>query len=106
MEITISKSDRKNKKFKAIVEGNDRKKTVHFGQAGASDMTQHGDEKRKDIIYDDDEYVSADNNIPYKFLQEKYLEYEASAGHHTPLRVPYASMFTATELEYRKWYCC
>ena len=48
MEITISKSDKKDKKFKAIVEDNSRKKTVHFGQAGASDMTQHGDEKRKD----------------------------------------------------------
>ena len=49
MEITISKSDRKDKKFKAIVEDNDRKKTVHFGQAGASDMTKHGDEKKKEI---------------------------------------------------------
>ena len=48
MEIIISKSDRKNKKFKAIVEDNDRKKTVHFGQFGASDMTKHGDEKRKE----------------------------------------------------------
>ena len=48
MEITISKSDKKYKKFKAIVKHDDRKKTVHFGQAGASDMTQHGDEKRKD----------------------------------------------------------
>ena len=48
MEITISKSDKKDNKFKAIVKHDDRKKTVHFGQAGASDMTQHGDEERKD----------------------------------------------------------
>ena len=41
------KSDRKDKKFKAIVKDRDSKKTIHFGQAGASDMTQHGDESRK-----------------------------------------------------------
>ena len=51
MEITISKSDKKDNKFKAIVEDHDRKKTVHFGQAGASDMTQHGDEKRKERYF-------------------------------------------------------
>ena len=48
MEITISKSDKKDKKFKAIVKDNDSKKTIHFGQFGASDMTKHGDEKRKE----------------------------------------------------------
>ena len=41
------KSDKKDKKFKAIVKDKDSKKTVHFGQAGASDMTKHGDETRK-----------------------------------------------------------
>ena len=43
-EIIISKSDKPNKKFKAVI---DKTKTVHFGQAGASDMTQHKDEERK-----------------------------------------------------------
>lgn len=47
MEITISKSDKKDKKFKAIVKDKDKKKTIHFGQAGASDMTQHKSEDRK-----------------------------------------------------------
>jgi len=41
------KSDKKDKKFKAIVKDKDKKKTIHFGQAKASDMTQHGDEDRK-----------------------------------------------------------
>ena len=49
MNVTIMKSDKIDKKFKAIVKDKDSKKTVHFGQAGASDMTKHGDEKRKDI---------------------------------------------------------
>ena len=47
MNVTIMKSDKKDKKFKAIVKDKDSKKTVHFGQAGASDMTKHGDETRK-----------------------------------------------------------
>ena len=47
MDVTIMKSDKKDKKFKAIVKDRDSKKTVHFGQAGASDMTKHGDESRK-----------------------------------------------------------
>ena len=47
MNVTIMKSDKKDKKFKAIVKDKDSKKTIHFGQAGASDMTHHGDESRK-----------------------------------------------------------
>ena len=44
MNIIIKPSDRKEKKYMAIV---DNKKTIHFGQAGASDMTQHKNEERK-----------------------------------------------------------
>ena len=47
MDVTIMKSDKKDKKFKAIVKDKDKKKTIHFGQAGASDMTQHKSEDRK-----------------------------------------------------------
>ena len=43
MEIVISKSDKKNKKFDALVDG----KTISFGQAGASDFTKHKNEDRK-----------------------------------------------------------
>jgi hypothetical protein len=43
-EIVISKSSKPDKKFKAVIDNN---KTVHFGQAGASDMTQHKNEERK-----------------------------------------------------------
>jgi hypothetical protein len=43
-EIIISKSNKPDKKFKATINNT---KTVHFGQAGASDMTQHKNEARK-----------------------------------------------------------
>ena len=49
MDVVISKSDNKNKKYKAVIDG---KKTVHFGQAGASDMTQHKDKDRKQRYID------------------------------------------------------
>ena len=44
IQIVITPSTRKDKKFMAII---DDKKTIHFGQAGASDMTQHKNEERK-----------------------------------------------------------
>ena len=44
MNIIIKPSSKSDKKYMAII--NDRK-TVHFGQAGASDMTQHKDKERK-----------------------------------------------------------
>ena len=43
-EIIISKSDKKNKKFDARING---KKTVSFGAAGMSDFTIHKDTARK-----------------------------------------------------------
>ena len=45
MDIVISKSDNKHKKFKAIIDG---KKTVHFGAKGYDDFTTHNDKDRKD----------------------------------------------------------
>ena len=45
MNIEISKSNKKDKKLKAVIDG---KKTIHFGQAGASDFTKHKDPDRKD----------------------------------------------------------
>ena len=49
MDIIISKSEKADKKMKAVING---KKTVHFGQAGASDMTQHKDKDRKQRYID------------------------------------------------------
>ena len=46
MDITITKSKNKNKKFDAIIDG---KKRISFGQAGASDFTKHKDEDRKQL---------------------------------------------------------
>ena len=46
MIIELSKSDRKDKKFKVVIKKNDKTKTVHFGAKGFSDMTIHKDKKR------------------------------------------------------------
>ena len=45
-KVTITRSDRPNKKLKAVFE-NGSKKTIHFGQKGASDYTKHKDPERK-----------------------------------------------------------
>ena len=44
MEVVITPSKNKNKKFDAVIDG---KKKISFGQAGASDFTQHKDKDRK-----------------------------------------------------------
>ena len=49
MNIEISKSNRDDKKFKALIDG---KTTIHVGAAGASDFTKHKDEVRKTIYID------------------------------------------------------
>ena len=45
MNIEISKSNKKDKKLMAVIDG---KKTIHFGAAGNSDYTKHKDPDRKD----------------------------------------------------------
>ena len=45
MDVVISKSDNKNKKMKAVIDG---KKTVHLGASGYQDFTTHSDSKRRD----------------------------------------------------------
>jgi hypothetical protein len=49
MQIQISPSDKKEKKFKATI---DKKRTVYFGSQGASDFTLHKDEARKQRYID------------------------------------------------------
>ena len=44
MDIVISKSEKADKKMKVVING---RKTIHFGQAGASDFTIHNDKDRK-----------------------------------------------------------
>ena len=46
MDITITKSNKEGKKLMAVI---NNKKTVHFGQEGASDFTKHKDEDRKQL---------------------------------------------------------
>lgn len=45
--ISIVTSKAKGKKYKATFKNGDRTKTVHFGQAGASDYTKNKDPERK-----------------------------------------------------------
>ena len=45
MEIVISESKKPDKKFDSRIDG---KKTVPFGQKGASDFTKHKDKERKE----------------------------------------------------------
>ena len=45
MNIEISKSNRSDKKFKAVIDG---KKTIHFGSSAHSDFTKHKDPERKE----------------------------------------------------------
>jgi hypothetical protein len=47
MKAVITKSDNKKKKYKVIVTDGDKKKTIHFGQAGANDYTITGDDEAK-----------------------------------------------------------
>ena len=49
MQIVISPSDKANKRFEARIDG---KKSIHFGQAGASDFTIHKYPERKNRYLD------------------------------------------------------
>ena len=49
MEVVITPSKNKFKKFDAVIDG---KRKISFGQAGASDFTQHKDKDRKDRYID------------------------------------------------------
>jgi hypothetical protein len=48
MEAVLSKSSNPNKKYKVVITDGERKKTIHFGQAGAEDYTIHKDDERKE----------------------------------------------------------
>jgi hypothetical protein len=47
MEAKLKDSTRKNKKYMVVLTDGNSKKTIHFGQDGASDYTKHKDNKRK-----------------------------------------------------------
>jgi hypothetical protein len=60
--VTISVSDRKDKKYKAYFKN--KNLTVHFGASGYSDYTIHKDDKRKDA-YIKRHDVNENFNDPY-----------------------------------------
>ena len=45
MDVVISKSNKANTKYQAVING---KKTVHFGHSSYDDFTTHNDPKRRD----------------------------------------------------------
>jgi hypothetical protein len=48
MIIQLDKSDRKDKKWRVIIDGKTKnKKTIHFGSKGMEDYTIHNDDLRK-----------------------------------------------------------
>ena len=47
IDVFISKSDRKGKKYKIVIMEDKRKKTIHIGASGMEDYTQHHDDERK-----------------------------------------------------------
>lgn len=49
VSVIITKSDRKDKKLKAVFKlENDKTNTIHFGAKGYEDYTIHKDDKRKE----------------------------------------------------------
>ena len=49
MKVVISKSDRPEKRYKAVFSDDSKKvKTVHFGLKGGSTYIDHGNDKKKD----------------------------------------------------------
>ena len=52
IQAVFSKSTNPKKKYKVVVTDGERKKTIHFGQAGAEDFTIHKDEERKNRYID------------------------------------------------------
>ena len=45
MDVVISKSERSDKRMKAVING---RKTIHFGHSSYDDFTTHNDSKRRD----------------------------------------------------------
>ena len=48
MEVTITKSKKKDKKLDANIKNKDSEKNISFGASGYSDFTKHKEEKRKE----------------------------------------------------------
>ena len=46
--VSVTKSDRPGKKWKAVFEKNGRQSSTHFGAAGMEDYTQHHDKERRE----------------------------------------------------------
>jgi len=48
MLVVLTNSNRKDKKYSAIIVEDGKTKTIHFGASGYDDYTTHKDDKRKD----------------------------------------------------------
>jgi hypothetical protein len=61
MTLVITKSDKTDKRYKAVFDG---KKTIHFGSKGGSTFLEHNDTKKKDA-YLARHKVNEDWTTPY-----------------------------------------
>ena len=48
IEVKLTKATNPEKKYKVIVEKDGKKRTIQFGQKGASDYTKNGDKERRE----------------------------------------------------------
>ena len=47
MNVTISRSSNRQKKWTIVIQKDNTKKTLHIGSKGMQDYTMHGDDQRK-----------------------------------------------------------
>ena len=73
MIVQISRSDSKNKKYKAIITNGTTKKIIQFGAKGYLDYTLHGNEKAKQNYISRHKTNEDWNNINAGFLSRFVL---------------------------------
>ena len=83
MKLNVSKSDKKDKKLKAVFTSEDGKtKTTHFGSKGMSDYTINKDKERRRLYR-----VRHKKDLLTKdFTRAGYLSYYILWGDHTNLQ--------------------
>mgnify|MGYP005991525879 CR=1 FL=1 len=83
MKLNVSKSDKKDKKLKAVFTSEDGKtKTTHFGAKGMSDYTINKDKERRRLY----RARHKKDLLTKDFTRAGYLSYYILWGDHTNLQ--------------------
>jgi len=83
MKLNVSKSDKKDKKLKAVFTSEDGKtKTTHFGSKGMSDYTINKDKERRRLY----RARHKKDLLTKDFTRAGYLSYYILWGDHTNLQ--------------------